>query len=539
MDLNITPCKRKLGAISTPSPKRVRKDLTLKDKINLIDESEKLPKVTQKELSVKFGIGTTTVSDILKRKEFYRKQFKEDASSKRQRFISESKFGDLNETVFKWFQQARSKNIPISGPIIQEKALQFARELGYNDFKASSGWLDSWKSRFNIGHFKICGESADVDLEKVNEFKEKIPGLIVGYSNENIFNCDESGLFFRSLPDTTFAKRGEECKGGKNAKERVTVMFACSLTGEKLKPLVIGKSAKPRCFKNVKMERLPVIWEHNKKSWMTTDVFCRWIKQINDQMRKKGRKILMFLDNASSHADMKMSNVKLEFFPANCTSKLQPLDLGIIRATKARYRKMLMRRLLSCIDDCHSASELTKQINVLDCVNWVAKAWQTTKESTIQACFAHAGFGSDVQTSDDSDSDAEDDIPLAHLQRSNLRITDSDLNEMDRVEENIPIEETYEGEWEEQILSEHGQKDKNVESDSDAESDDDIGPPPPKCANYFEVLECLSKIENFALDTNDRLLPFTRELKSITEIEILKQKSVQTQATIDSYFQKK
>ena len=67
------------------------------------------------------------------------------------------------------------------------------------------------------------------------------------------------------------------------------------------------------------MERLPVIWEHNKKSWMTTDVFCRWIKQINDQMRKKGRKILMFLDNASSHADMKMSNVKLEFFPANCT----------------------------------------------------------------------------------------------------------------------------------------------------------------------------------------------------------------------------
>ena len=173
MDLNRTPSKRKLGAISTPSPKRVRKDLTLKDKINLIDESEKLPKVTQKELSVKFGIGTTTVSDILKRKEFYRKQFKEDASSKRQRFISESKFGDLNETVFKWFQQARSKNIPISGPIIQEKALQFARELGYNDFKASSGWLDSWKSRFNIGHFKICGESADVDLEKVNEFKKK------------------------------------------------------------------------------------------------------------------------------------------------------------------------------------------------------------------------------------------------------------------------------------------------------------------------------------------------------------------------------
>ena len=49
MDLNRTPSKRNLGATGTPSPKRVRKDLTLRDEINLIEESEKLPKVTQKD----------------------------------------------------------------------------------------------------------------------------------------------------------------------------------------------------------------------------------------------------------------------------------------------------------------------------------------------------------------------------------------------------------------------------------------------------------------------------------------------------------
>ena len=43
----------------------------------------------------------------------------------------------------------------------------------------------------------------------------------------------------------------------------------------------------------------------------------------------------------------------------------------------------------------------------------------------------------------------------------------------------------------------------------------------------------------FPLDTNDRLLPFTRERKSITETENLQQKSVQTQATIAFYFQRK
>ena len=35
-------------------------------------------------------------------------------------------------------------------------------------------------------------------------------------------------------------------------------MLACSATGEKLSPLVIGKVQKPRCFKNIKLEQLPV-----------------------------------------------------------------------------------------------------------------------------------------------------------------------------------------------------------------------------------------------------------------------------------------
>jgi len=45
-------------------------------------------------------------------------------------------------------------------------------------------------------------------------------------------------------------------------------VFACSATGEKLKPLVVGKAVKPRCFNNVNVSRLPVTWENNKKDGM-------------------------------------------------------------------------------------------------------------------------------------------------------------------------------------------------------------------------------------------------------------------------------
>jgi hypothetical protein len=43
---------------------------------------------------------------------------------------------------------------------------------------------------------------------------------------------------FLTFPDKTLSAKGASCKGVKNSKERLTIMFACSATGEKLKPLV-------------------------------------------------------------------------------------------------------------------------------------------------------------------------------------------------------------------------------------------------------------------------------------------------------------
>ena len=68
---------------------------------------------------------------------------------------------------------------------------------------------------------------------------------------------------------------------------RATTLLACSATGEKLKPLVIGKAQKPRCFKNIKPEQLPVTYIANKKAWMTNDIFLAWIKDVNQETKRK------------------------------------------------------------------------------------------------------------------------------------------------------------------------------------------------------------------------------------------------------------
>lgn len=60
-------------------------------------------------------------------------------------------------------------------------------------------------------------------------------------------------FFYKCTPDKTYALKNEQCKGGKNSKERVTILAGANAdNSEKLSLLMIGKSKKPRCFKGIK-----------------------------------------------------------------------------------------------------------------------------------------------------------------------------------------------------------------------------------------------------------------------------------------------
>ena len=81
----------------------------------------------------------------------------------------------------------------------------------------------------------------------------------------DIYNLDETGCFWRALPDKGFGEKGKKCKGAKKLKHRVTVAFLVSAAGEKEDPIVIWKSAKPRCFRGVLVSSLPVKYFHQKR----------------------------------------------------------------------------------------------------------------------------------------------------------------------------------------------------------------------------------------------------------------------------------
>lgn len=88
-----------------------------------------------------------------------------------------------------------------------------------------------------------------------------------------------------------------------------------SMAGEIRKPLVIGKSKKPRCFKSMDISSLPVISKFNKKAWMTTEIMEQWLRYFNTDTRSQNRNVLIFLDNAACHPKIELSNIKILMLP--------------------------------------------------------------------------------------------------------------------------------------------------------------------------------------------------------------------------------
>jgi hypothetical protein len=128
--------------------------------------------------------------------------------------------------------------------------------LSQNDqFKASTGWLDSFKK---IVWYGVCGESKDVDESVVSEYKPKLLELISPCELKNIYDVDETALFFRALPTKSLVVKGEKFTRSKMSKEKLTLLLHGNMVGEMENPLVIGKAAKPTCFKNMNINNLPV-----------------------------------------------------------------------------------------------------------------------------------------------------------------------------------------------------------------------------------------------------------------------------------------
>ncbi|XP_034962830.1 tigger transposable element-derived protein 1-like isoform X3 [Zootoca vivipara] len=356
-------------------------------------------------------LAESTIASILKNKGAGIARGVETLTRQRTQTIEE-----VEKWLAVWINEKLLAGDNISESVICEKALQLHADLIKNTpgtsaesciFKASRGWFDNFKRRSGIHsavrHCKAANkENAD---RFVLEFKDYIEAE--GFLPQQVFNCDETGLFWKRMPKRTYITKEEESlPGHKPMKDRLSLLFCANASGDfKMKPLLVYHSVNPRVFKenNVIRSKLHVMWRANSKAWVTRQFFIEWVHEVfGPSVRKYLRdknlpmKCLLVVDNAPAHPPSlegelveEFSFIDVKFLPPDTTPLLQPMDQQVISNFKKLYTRALFQRCFEVTSD----TELTlrefwkNHFSILHGLHLIDKAWRDVSQRTLKSAW--------------------------------------------------------------------------------------------------------------------------------------------------------
>ncbi|GLV37474.1 hypothetical protein CBL_10560 [Carabus blaptoides fortunei] len=257
------------------------------------------------------------------------------------------------------------------------------------------------------------GEAASSNKDAAEKFVGEFKIFVEheAFSPNQVFNCDESGLFWKKMPSRTYITKEEKSlPGHKPMIDRLTLLL-CANASEylKIKPLLVYHSENPRVFKqnHVIKSNLGVMWRANPKAWVTRQFFTEWMYEVfapsvKTYLEQKNLplKALLVLGNAPAHPpDLEedltgeYSFIQVRFLPPNTTPLIQPMDQQVISNFKKLYTKALFQRCFEVTSD----TELTfrdfwkNHFNILHCLRIIDKAWDEVSLRTLKSSRRNLG----------------------------------------------------------------------------------------------------------------------------------------------------
>ncbi|XP_069167432.1 tigger transposable element-derived protein 1-like [Procambarus clarkii] len=317
--------------------------------------------------------GLSTISTILRGKDKYKTldvaKGVSKLTSKRPKLLE-----DVERLLLVWMNEQQLHGNCVSEAIVCAKArvlyVDLVRKIpGASSedeevFRASRGWFENFKKRSSIHSVVQHGEAASSDKGAAEAFVPEFQKFVdqERFLPQQVFNCDETGLFWKKLTKRTYITQEEQSlPGHKQMKDRLTLVQCANASGDcKVKPLLVYHSENPRVFKAFKVHktRLNVMWRSNKRSWVTQIFFSEWVNDVfgptvrNYLVDKQlPLKALLVLDNAPAHPrqlqdDLFPENqfITIKFLPPDTTPLLQPMDQQVIANFKKLYMKALLER---------------------------------------------------------------------------------------------------------------------------------------------------------------------------------------------------
>ncbi|XP_065653015.1 tigger transposable element-derived protein 4-like [Hydra vulgaris] len=132
------------------------------------------------------------------------------------------------------------------------------------------------------------------------------------------------------------------------------------------------------------VKSIPCRYRAQPKSWMSAELFEEWVKEIDRKFSFQKRKIPLIVDNCSAHPNVqKLDWVELIFLPPNTTLITQPMDQGVNRSLKAKYRLLTVKKQIAALE---KENKMLK-FSILIAMFMLTKAWNSIPDQTFINCF--------------------------------------------------------------------------------------------------------------------------------------------------------
>ena len=186
-----------------------------------------------------------------------------------------------------------------------------------------------------------------------------------------IWNCDETGFSMGSNKAKVIgpSNRDSQVPHITGGKQRLTVMYCGSASGQMIPPYFVYPEPKPRSYNPLSGATEGSDIAFTKKGWMDGETFGKFINHF-DKFAGQDRPVVLLLDSVSSHVNntafmnAKSKGIELYRIVPNATHLMQPLDKGVFGPLKSKWhlvaRKYTRENPGRCIGKEIFAQKLTE-----------------------------------------------------------------------------------------------------------------------------------------------------------------------------------
>lgn len=378
--------------------RKLRRRIAVATKLEIIDQ---LPFVPSRQLAKQYGVSRSNVMEW-KRKEPELRAMRRSACrlpGAGAKIVGPELHQELTEKVL--FERSEQRRVTRGMIALWANEMKAAMNLVIS---VCPSWIDRFLARGGFvlrkGTRKPVLEDYQI-IERGALFIAQVRDIITKHSVQpsNIYNLDETAVFFDHSKSTTVHTRGSQdvpIQSFGFEKQRVTAVFCASATGEKKLPCAMVKSRSIAGQDLVAVDN-GVVELRMGTSWMNAASFIQYIQHLFPEPLAPNSTLLIF-DSARCHTARDVQEylnqraILYVVIPGGMTGFCQPADFGWFAQLKTQLSKS--------IDKWKHVGqhELTRSGRVkppsrLVVASWLTEAWAVVRPSTIRVSFARCALG--------------------------------------------------------------------------------------------------------------------------------------------------